>query len=397
MTSQNFDKQSQRVARRGEPARGTLSAQRDCGRRAGRAPAATGPAALKILFITRAWGQHAGGLERLSFELIQAISQNPRVSVQVIKHTGARITSPLFVFSCLPRALAAARHADVVHISDPMLSLAGWLIKEIFHKPIAVNVHGLDITYPSFLYQTYLKLFFRHFDAYFPISRHVNTLLDHWQVSGTQIVVSPGINDRFFDPSITRPQLGSFLNMSLTGRKVLLTVGRLIKRKGHAWFISNVLPKLASNTLYVIAGQGPEANNIKQSALLHQVSNRVILLGKVSDLNLKILYNTVDAFVQPNIKIRYDTEGFGLVLLEAALCRRPVFAADIDGVPDAIQDNKNGILVESNNPPAWINALNSLPSSVINSRAYTLANFSWEKAADRYWPALAKLPATPPS
>ncbi len=350
-----------------------------------------------ILFITRACGQSKGGLERLSHELIQAMSQNPLVNAQVIKHTGSRATSPLFVFSCLPRALAAARHADVVHISDPLLSLTGWLIKKIFHKPIAVNVHGLDITYPNFLYQTYLKLFFRHFDAYFPISRHVNTLLNRWQVSGTRIVVSPGINDHFFDPSITRQQLGSFLAMPLTGRKVLLTVGRLVKRKGHAWFISNVLPKLASNTLYVIAGQGPEANNIKQAALLHQVSNRVVLLGKVPDSNLKILYNTVDVFVQPNIKIKHDAEGFGLVLLEAALCRRPVFAADIDGIPTAIQDNKNGVLVESRSPPAWINALNSPPTSVINSRAYTLANFSWDKAADKYWLALAKLPATPPS
>jgi len=351
----------------------------------------------KILFITRAYGQNKGGLERLSYEFIQAISQNPHVSAQVIKHTGPRAASPLFVFLCLPRALAAARHADVVHISDPLLSLTGWLIKKIFHKPIAVNVHGLDITYPNFLYQAYLKLFFRHFDAYFPISRHVNTLLTHWQVSGTRIVVSPGISDRLFDPRITRQQLGSFLAMPLTGRKVLLTVGRLVKRKGHAWFISNVLPKLASNTLYVIAGQGPEANNIKQAALLCQVSNRVVLLGKVPDSNLKILYNTVDAFVQPSIKIKHDAEGFGLVLLEAALCRRPVFAADIDGVPDAIQDNKNGILVESNNPQAWINALNSPPAPVTNSRAYTLTNFSWGKAADRYWPALARLAATPPS
>lgn len=346
----------------------------------------------KILFITRAYGENAGGLERLSYELIQAISQNPRVSVQVIKHTGSRATSPLLVFSCLPRALAAARHADIVHISDPVLSLAGWLVKKILRKPIAVNVHGLDITYPNFFYQTYLKLFFRHFDAYFPISRHVNILLERWRVSGTQIVVNPGVNDRFFDPNITRQRLDSLLGMPLTGRKVLLTVGRLVKRKGHAWFISNVLPKLASNTIYVIAGQGPEANNIKQAAFLRRASNRVVLLGKVSDSNLKILYNTVDAFVQPNIKIKHDAEGFGLVLLEAALCRRPIFAADIDGIPDAIQDNKNGALVESRNPPAWINALNS-PCSVINSRAYTLANFSWAKAAGKYWLALAKLPA----
>ncbi|MFH1353903.1 MAG: glycosyltransferase family 4 protein [bacterium] len=338
----------------------------------------------KILFITRAYGERAGGLERFSFELIRAVSKHPNVNSEIIKHTGSRLTSPLFIITVIPRALLAARRADVVHLSDPMLSLAGWLIKKILHKPVAVNVHGLDITYPNFLYQTYLRLFFRHLDAYFPISRHVNTILARWRVFGTQTVINPGISDIFFDPTVKK---------TTSNCVTLLTVGRLVKRKGHAWFITNVLPHLPKNITYIIAGEGPEVDNIKQAAEQHNVSSRVTLLGKVSPAKLKILYNTVDGFIQPNIKIKNDTEGFGLVLLEAALCNLPVYAADIDGIPDAVQNNQNGILVTSGDAEAWTRILRRPISTPRNSRQYTFNKFSWDIVADKYYQSLITLPA----
>lgn len=336
----------------------------------------------KILFITRAYGEHAGGLERLSFELIQSISSHPSVSAQVIKHTGSRATSPLFTITAIPHALVAARQADVVHLSDPLLSLVGWLIKKILHKPVAVNVHGLDVTYPNFLYQTYLKLFFRHQDIYFPISTYVNTLLERWHVTGTQTVINPGISDNLYDPTTKK---------TADNQITLLTIGRLVKRKGHAWFVANVLPKLPQNIIYVIAGSGPEADNIKHAALQHKVEKRVIQLGEVSQAKLKNLYNTADAFIQPNIKVVGDAEGFGLVLLEAALCNLPVFAADIDGIPDAIQNNQNGNLITSGNAEAWIDALSKSLATATHSRQYTLNKFSWDNVADKYYQSLITL------
>ena len=338
---------------------------------------------MNILYITRAYGQHGGGMERLSFELARELKQQANVDITVLAHVGARATSPFFVFTITPRALAAARKSDAILLGDPMLSLVGWLITLFIHKPVAVIVHGLDITFNNWLYKLYLRLFFRNLDAYFPISQSVNTNLEHVPVRGRRAVITPGISDRFYDPSITRGDLLELLlntyNLQLTNQKILLTVGRLVHRKGHAWFIKNVLPHLPENYVYLIAGDGPERERLKGK-------ERVILLGKVSDQQLKILYNTVDAFIQPNIPVSGDVEGFGLVMLEAALCNRPVFASHIDGIPDAIHDGHSGRLLPPSNAQAWIQALtHELPAPQLRkeARAYTHTHHSWPGAAGK--------------
>ena len=180
---------------------------------------------------------------------------------------------------------------------------------------------------------------------------------------------------------------------SATGKRfqtVCLTwhLGRLVKRKGHAWFIKNVLPKLPENVLYVIAGTGPEREKIEQAAEKYGFQNKVILLGKVSPDTLRVLYNTVDAFIQPNISVKHDAEGFGLVLLEAALCECPVFAARLEGIPNAIQDGHNGTLLPTQDAAAWVKTLTYFlqqqNTKATQARQYTLQNFSWDTIAPRY-------------
>jgi glycosyltransferase involved in cell wall biosynthesis len=345
----------------------------------------------RILFITRAYGQHAGGMERLSWELIETIKRQPGITAEVISHQGSRLTSPLFVFTCIPRAVRAARHAELIHLGDPLLSVVGWFVKRFFKKPVLVTVHGLDVIYPNPLYRLYLHLFFTGFDRYLAISRHAKELLVPWGVASKAIVLTPGITDHLFDPTKTHLDLSSLLPQVLTDQKVLLTVGRLVKRKGHEWFIRQVLPHLPRNTIYVIAGDGPERDRLVKVVEELQLNDQVVLLGKVSHEAIEILYNTVDTFVQPNISVPHDAEGFGLVLLEAALCKRPVFAANIDGIPDAVHHHKNGVLLSSGEAQEWIQALNTFVEQpqayfehITNPRHYTLDTFAWSKLAPRY-------------
>ncbi|MEK7556434.1 MAG: glycosyltransferase family 4 protein [Patescibacteria group bacterium] len=346
---------------------------------------------MKILFLTRAYGKNAGGMERLSYELVQHASRQPGVESKVIAHWGSRVTSPLFNFSALLRALSAARKVDVIHIGDPMLALLGWKLKGLTGKPVAVTVHGLDITYPNRFYQLYLKFFFQNFDYYFPISQHVASLLKNHNMRGQVAVVKPGISDRFYDPNITRDQLVTLLSQDLKDKKVLFTSGRLVKRKGHEWFIRDVLPQLPKNVIYVIAGDGPHFASILEAS--RGRPEKVIMLGRVSDEQLKILYNTVDAFIMPNIPVENDAEGFGLVLLEAALCNRPIFASNLEGIPDAIHDGRNGTLLPPGNAGAWAASLSHFlveQSPIHSARPYTLQHFSWEKTAHEFLTALAQ-------
>src|SRR5581483_9452936 len=228
-------------------------------------------------------------------------------------------------FTVIPRALMAARYADLIHLGDPLVSFTGWLIKKVTRKPVAVTVHGLDVSYPHSLYRLYLSLFFRHFDYYFPISRHAQSLLDQWHVTGKRVVVWPGVKDH---SQTLSPRQGE-------QEIQLLTVGRLVKRKGHEWFIRHVMPQLSEQYIYLIAGDGPERDAIKNAVADTHLESRVRLLGRVDDAELVRLYSNASAFVQPNIHVEGDAEGFGLVLLDAALAGLPVFAANIDGIPDA--------------------------------------------------------------
>ncbi|MEX1112694.1 MAG: glycosyltransferase family 4 protein [Candidatus Andersenbacteria bacterium] len=348
--------------------------------------------ALKVLFITRAYSAGAGGMERLSYELITSIKELPDIQATVVANEtptnasllAARLRSILFVLFVAPRAIWAARTADVIHLGDPLLSKIGWLIQKLWRKPVVVTVHGLDVTFSNPIYRLYLKLFFRHFNAYVAISEYAKRMTETWNVTGTIHVIPPGAHDRMYDPNISRNQLDQLLNRLTADTTVLLTTGRLVARKGHAWFVQHVLPSLPANTLYVIAGSGPEQAAIMQTARTANMTDRVQMLGRVSDEALQVLTNTVDVFIQPNISVPGDAEGFGIVLIEAALCNRRVIASNIDGIPAAIHDGKNGHLVEPENTEEWTRAITSASDTTLSPREYTLDHFSWNTIRREY-------------
>jgi glycosyltransferase involved in cell wall biosynthesis len=165
---------------------------------------------------------------------------------------------------------------------------------------------------------------------------------------------------------------------------VLLTNGRLVKRKGAAWFIRSVMPLLPATTLYVLAGAGPEEAAIRSAVKELALEDRVRLLGRVPDRERDVLLHTADLFVQPNIAVTGDVEGFGLAVLEAAICGRPVVAANLEGLKDAIRDGENGVLVESADAQAWLRAITRLLDSEdsrralgARARAFTAAHYHW--------------------
>lgn len=347
---------------------------------------------MKILFVSRAYGEQAGGMERLSFELIESVEKLPNVEVEKLVNetepgksiTWTRLSSAIYSLSIVPAAISHAHKADVVHIGDPVLSLAGWLIQKITKKPVTVTVHGLDVSYSNPLYRLYLNLFFKDLNQYICISEYAKEKLTPWNISDKATVIPPGMKDNYYDQSITREN----------GQPNLLTTGRLVKRKGHEWFIRNVLPKLSSSIKYIIAGSGPEKEAIEQAITDTHQEDNVKLLGRVSNDQLKKLYSANNIFVQPNISVEHDAEGFGITMLEAALCNREVIASNIDGIPAAIHDGKNGTLLPPEDTDAWVTKLNKLiqknePNP--SAREYTLDNFSWEKISQRYLMMFKKL------
>jgi glycosyltransferase involved in cell wall biosynthesis len=153
-----------------------------------------------------------------------------------------------------------------------------------------------------------------------------------------------------------RPQLGI-----AEQAVVLLSVGRLVRRKGFQRVIEQ-LPALKAkglNVHYLICGIGPMERELRQLATKLGVSNQVTFAGYVPDHQLAKFYLTADLFVLPTF---YDDdaksiEGFGIVYVEASYFGKPVVASRIGGVVDAVQHEKTGLLVTPNDAGELFQAL----------------------------------------
>ncbi|OGY86674.1 MAG: hypothetical protein A3G01_00465 [Candidatus Kerfeldbacteria bacterium RIFCSPLOWO2_12_FULL_43_9] len=201
-------------------------------------------------------------------------------------------------------------------------------------------------------------------------------------------IISNGVTD-FFGTDTSRSDLREFVGRTLPSDiTILFSAGRLVKRKGTAWFIKHVMPNVPENFVYLIAGVGPERKRIMRLIRQLRLESRIYMLGRVLDGELGVLFHTAHAFVMPNIPVASDREGFGIVALEAASCGLPVIAAGIEGIPDAIQNGKNGFLLPSGDADIWIQRLPILVDQGQKMRsairAYTLAHFDWSRIAKSY-------------
>ena len=129
---------------------------------------------------------------------------------------------------------------------------------------------------------------------------------------------------------------------------VLLTVGRLQKRKGHDRTIE-ALPRLVESfpgLRYVIVGTGEERERLAELASRLGVEENVVFSGLVTDGDLPGYYGACDLFLMPNRTEKSDIEGFGIVFLEAAAAHKPSIAGASGGAGEAVVDGVTGLLVD---------------------------------------------------
>lgn len=171
--------------------------------------------------------------------------------------------------------------------------------------------------------------------------------------------------------------------------KHILFVGRLIERKGVAYLI-DAINKLSSNVVLDIAGEGPLYATLKIKIDSLGLNKRIFLHGRVSNEELKKLYENCDVFVLPSITDKWgDTEGLGVVILEAMSFGKPVIGTSVGGITDIIKDGKNGLLVPQKNSMQLANAIkrvlrdNKLENYLSNNGINTVKHsFSWQSIID---------------
>jgi glycosyltransferase involved in cell wall biosynthesis len=196
------------------------------------------------------------------------------------------------------------------------------------------------------------------------------------------------------DKDMEYPKIDEEFFANFKNKKILFSVGRLVERKGFAWFIQNVMPsivKFEEDICYVIVGDGPLRGKLVRLIKALGLHDYIFLLGNIDDKKLRALYLLSHVFVMPNIQVPGDMEGFGIVALEASSMGLCTVASRLEGITDAIKHGRNGFLVEPENRNEFITTLMGLLRDSRTRKAlgekfrdFTLANYSWDRIINRY-------------
>lgn len=344
---------------------------------------------MQVIFITRKYPPARGGMETFSKELADRFPGESQVLHNGRRHVDIVWAAPLLLF----RAVLRKRRASLYHLGDLVLAPLAPLLRYLTGKPIIATVHALELVYKSSLLRELITRSLSSIDHFVAVSEYTKDLLVQRGVADSRITVIPhGVT---VQPSRARDEARAEVERLLNlppDRPILLTVGRLVPRKGVSWFVANVLPRLRDlHPLYLVVSTGPDQCAIEEAREKHQLHDSVRLLGKVSDLLLTALYQGSDLFVMPNVSLPDDAEGFGFVAIEAAAAGLPVVASRTDGIPSSVHDSNNGLLVEPENADAYERVIRSWLEDDQGRRefgrraaAYTKEHFNWDAIVEQY-------------
>ena len=338
-----------------------------------------------VLFITRklrgkgGMQQHTQDLWRAFRELCgeQSILVGPRSIC-------GYIFFPPYALFC---GVRAARKGYVIHLGDLALSPLARLIKLFVPSAkITAVACGLDVLYPRRLYQWILARSLASLDRVVCISNATANAVRSAGVDDEKIVTIPcGI---WMDAVAVKE------TQEKVGPPHLVSIGRLVPRKGVLWFVKEVLPQLLQEhpgLTYTVVGTGEEERLIKKLVQDRALIEAVNLIGGVDDTQRDQLLSDADCLVVPNVPIKDDMEGFGIVCIEASSRGVPVAAARIEGLTDAVLEGKTGLFFESGNPKDSADTIGKLLSAHLDPASISLATqeqYGWDQLLSRYSNAL---------
>ncbi|MBN2160422.1 MAG: glycosyltransferase family 4 protein [Spirochaetes bacterium] len=379
---------------------------------------------MEILFITHKYPPSIGGMEKQSYELINGVARSHKVHTLIYDNRTSRLRFLLTVPLKVRRILRENPNISVIHLNDGLMGFCGLAIKRITSLPVLLTLHGLDIVLPSQLYQRHVVDTFKKLDGVIAVSQATaQECIKRGFKRDRVYVVRNGVDT---DMALINKQPGfrktleKKLGISLQDKKILVSIGRSVRRKGFSWFVTKVLPQLDPSIIYLIVGPtDPNIHTISfilsllpnrlshlltlglglaldeievQSALEKpEIKNRAFYLGKLQFEDMVQILKHADLFVMPNIKVAGDAEGFGLVALEASVNGTPVLASAMEGITCAVIDGKNGFLVPPEKETLWIKKIQGLLSDRSHlqqfgdrAKTYTITNYEWKKMVDGY-------------
>lgn len=353
---------------------------------------------MRILFVTRKFPPSVGGMEVFAEELSLALRRKCgdltlfKPDPPIIGRPGLFALLRFFAKASIA-VFRGAGNVDVVLFGDAVLTPMAWLAKLRARKVrTVVAAHGNDVYYAqgrnasSVAYKAMLKLFSRSTDLLIANSSDTE-----------RMAVSLGFRNT------TRILLATRLQPSPTDpvrkQNSILFAGRLIRCKGLAWFIQEVMPKVDPSIDLLVAG--PSWDPSEMEAVLN--CPRARYLGSMPRELLPELRAKVIACIMPNLPAHLSgqNEGFGLSALESAAVGTPVVASNLGGLAEAVIEDITGFLIEPLDASAFAAKINGIArwneenrrQFSVRARQMVVEQFTWNRVANDYLEEFERLAA----
>ncbi len=344
---------------------------------------------MKLLLCTLEYPPQIGGVASYYYHLISTWPKSD--SWRVLDNSHSQLCAPAGswpwrrAFIALWKELQAAP-ADLVFIGQILpLGTVALLLNIIKPFTFGLFLHGMDLSFAlkSPRKRFLAKLVLQKAKIIVCANSRVREILLNFlpNLKDKVIVLHPGAMVGRADNEI-KAELENRYN--LAGKKIIFSLGRLVKRKGFDQVIKSLEKVSAKSWLYLLAGDGPERESLHTLIAQSSVADKVVLMGALSEVEKWSCLDLCDIFITTSRDLDGDFEGFGIVYLEANLMAKPVIAGNSGGVADAVINNLNGLLVNPEDTNEIADAITKLLQNPAEASRLGLAgreraekDFSW--------------------
>jgi len=297
-----------------------------------------------------------------------------------------------------------ARTYQVLHISHILpLGYVAYLLKIVARKKYVIYLHGLDFNLlRSGKWKAYWgKRILQSASLIVTNSQFLQSEVENFlNAKKPEIkVIYPSPRQEFSRLSKLAPNPERLRTLrqkySINDNdKILLSVGRLVERKGQRLVLEALGPQWPADLKYFIRGIGPEEVILRALIAKYHLEKQVFVLNDIASPEvLADFWNLADLLVLPTLELGSDVEGFGIVFIEAGLFGKAVIAGQGRGVAEAVKHNETGMILDNPRDLAKLreNVLNLLNNDQLRNRLAE-ANRTWSQQfihSDQYlWKTL---------
>jgi len=337
---------------------------------------------MKLLILSTEFPPGPGGIGTLTYQIArylaehrwQVVVSTPQCNANLLEIEKFNASQPFDILRLkrieppilegayrLIKAIQIVRyiHPDIVLASGKQAVWLGAVISLIARIPLMAIGYGTEFL--SVKTRRLTRWAFGRAQCIVAISNYTCKLISAMGIDTSKVrIIPPEAEANLFRPGLATDQLRN--RLKLHNSKIILTVGRVCERKAQDVVIK-ALPRVLQdcpNVKYLIVGLPKRREELEQLAKNLGVEDHILFLGKVPREELPYFYNLADVFVLVSRRMVGGVEGYGIVVVEAALCGTPAIVSRNCGLEEAVVENETALVVNPDDPEATAEAITRL-------------------------------------